>query len=164
MGSVRCPHAITPEWIAAARFEIGIGDRRVPARAQLAPWYDPKSERGLSEVTMTALHPIAAALEVQVSWFFEPGAPPCPEELGLVLRQGRRRKLDFHGSGVHEEILSPNLSGQLLLVESSIAPGASTGERDRERRCEEAGLVLSGTFELRIDGKTLRLQAGGTSS
>jgi 4-methylaminobutanoate oxidase (formaldehyde-forming) len=45
MGYVKRPHAVTPDWIAATRFEIGVGDRRVAARAQLTPWYDPKSER-----------------------------------------------------------------------------------------------------------------------
>lgn len=45
MGYVRASHPITPDWIAATRFEIGVGDRRVAARAQLAPWYDPKGER-----------------------------------------------------------------------------------------------------------------------
>ena len=45
MGYVKRAHAITPEWIAATRFEIGVGDRRVPAQAQLGPWYDPKGER-----------------------------------------------------------------------------------------------------------------------
>mgnify|MGYP006921818323 CR=1 FL=1 len=30
---------------SATRFEIGVADRRVPARAQLGAWYDPKSER-----------------------------------------------------------------------------------------------------------------------
>ena len=117
-------------------------------------------ERGLSEVTISALHQIAAALEVQVAWFFAQGAAPPADELGLVLRRRSRRRLDFHGSGVHEEILSPTLSGQLLLVESTFAPGASTGDRDRERRGEEAGVVLSGVLELHVDGKTLRLEAG----
>jgi glycine cleavage system aminomethyltransferase T/glycine/D-amino acid oxidase-like deaminating enzyme len=45
MGYVKMPHPVTPAWIAASRFEIGVGDRRVSASAQLAPWYDPKSER-----------------------------------------------------------------------------------------------------------------------
>ena len=45
MGYVKRPHAITPDWIAATRFEIGIGARRVPAQAQLGAWYDPKSAR-----------------------------------------------------------------------------------------------------------------------
>ena len=45
MGYVRRPHAITADWIAATRFEVGVGDRRVGATAQLGPWYDPKNER-----------------------------------------------------------------------------------------------------------------------
>lgn len=45
MGYVKRPHPITPDWIAATRFEIGVGDRRVPAQAQLGAWYDPKGER-----------------------------------------------------------------------------------------------------------------------
>ena len=45
MGYVRRPHPVTPDWIAATRFEVGVGDRRVPAQAQLTPWYDPKSQR-----------------------------------------------------------------------------------------------------------------------
>jgi quercetin dioxygenase-like cupin family protein len=77
-----------------------------------------------------------------------------------VLRKRHRRSLDFHGSGVHEEILSPTLSGQLLLVETTFAPGASTGDRDRERRGEESGLVLQGTLELHVEGRKLLLDAG----
>ena len=117
-------------------------------------------ERGKSAVTISALHQIAAALEVQVSWFFDAGAPPAPEEEGLVVRRGNRRTLDFHGSGVHEEMLSPHLGGALLLVETTFEPGATTGDRDRERRGEEAGLVLSGTLELHVEGRVLKLQAG----
>jgi len=45
MGYVRRPHPVTADWIAATRFEIGVGDRRVPARAQLGAWYDPKNQR-----------------------------------------------------------------------------------------------------------------------
>jgi 4-methylaminobutanoate oxidase (formaldehyde-forming) len=45
MGYVKRPHAITADWIAATRFEIGVGDRRVPVRAQLGAWYDPQGLR-----------------------------------------------------------------------------------------------------------------------
>jgi transcriptional regulator with XRE-family HTH domain len=121
-------------------------------------------ERGKSAVTISALHQIAAALEVQVSWFFGAGEPPAPEEEGLVVRRANRRTLDFHGSGVREEMLSPHLSGQLLLVETTFEPGASTGDRDRERRGEEAGLVLSGTLELQVEDRVLRLEAGDSFS
>ncbi len=121
-------------------------------------------ERGKSEVSISALQQISAVLEVQIAWFFDSAQAPPPEELGLVLRRGNRRKLDFHGSGVHEEILSPTLSGQLLLVESTFAPGASTGDRDRERRGEEAGLIISGELDLHVDGHTFHLNAGDSFS
>ncbi|HPU52584.1 MAG TPA: cupin domain-containing protein [Burkholderiaceae bacterium] len=117
-------------------------------------------ERGLSEVTISALHQIAEALEVQVAWFFAASEPTSSEEVGIVVRRSNRRTLDFQGSGVHEEMLSPSLNGELLLVETTFAPGASTGDRDRERRGEEAGLVMSGTLDLSVEGKLLRLEAG----
>lgn len=117
-------------------------------------------ERGMAEVNISAMHEIANVLEVQISWFFRGGQAAADDELGLVVRRSNRRSMDFHGSGVHEEILSPTISGELLLVESTFAPGASTGDRDRERRGEEAGVVLSGSLELHVDGKTLLLQAG----
>jgi heterotetrameric sarcosine oxidase gamma subunit len=45
MGYVKMPHAVPPQWVAATSFEVGIGERRVRAQAQLAAWYDPKGER-----------------------------------------------------------------------------------------------------------------------
>lgn len=138
----------------------GITIPELAARIERSVGWVSQIERGLSEVTIAALHQIAAALDVQVAWFFGKGHAPSPEELGLVLRRRNRRTLDFHGSGVHEEILSPNLSGQLLLVETTFSPGASTGDRDRQRRGEESGVVLHGTLELQVDGKTLLLEAG----
>ncbi len=130
------------------------------ARIQRSVGWVSQIERGMSEVTIASLHQIADVLGVQVSWFFQPGVAAQERERGLVLRKSQRRQLDFHGSGVHEEILSPTVSGPLLLVESTFAPGASTGDRDRERRGDEAGLVLEGTLELTVEGQVLTLNAG----
>lgn len=117
-------------------------------------------ERGLYDVSITAMHEIATALDVQISWFFQTGAQPPADEVGLIVRKANRRTFDFHGTGAHEEILSPSLNGQFLLIESTFAPGTSTGDRDRQRRGEEAGLVVSGLLELHVDGKTYQLGVG----
>jgi 4-methylaminobutanoate oxidase (formaldehyde-forming) len=45
MGYVHCDTGVTPDWLAAGRWEIEVAGVRHAARAQLAPWYDPKSER-----------------------------------------------------------------------------------------------------------------------
>ncbi len=117
-------------------------------------------ERGMSEVSISAMHEIAQALDVTVSWFFQNGDQANAEEARLIVRKASRRKFDFHGTGVHEEILSPTLSGQILLIESTFAPGTGTGDRDRARRSEEAGLVLKGVLELHLDGEKYTLRAG----
>lgn len=117
-------------------------------------------ERGMSEVSISAMHEISRELDVQISWFFRSETAPDSDEIGFVVRKSNRRTMSFHGSGVHEEILSPSISGELLLIETTFAPGARTGDRDRERRGEEAGVVLSGTLELQVEEKTLRLEPG----
>lgn len=121
-------------------------------------------ERGMAEISISVMHEIARELDVQISWFFRAEAAPDADEIGFVVRKSNRRVMDFHGSGVHEEILSPSISGELLLVETTFAPGSKTGDRDRERRGEEAGVVLSGVLELQVDGKTLMLEAGDSFS
>ncbi|WP_234413680.1 FAD-dependent oxidoreductase [Ideonella sp. A 288] len=45
MGYAKLPQPVTAEVVAGTRWEIGVGDRRVPAVAQLRAWYDPKNER-----------------------------------------------------------------------------------------------------------------------
>lgn len=117
-------------------------------------------ERGLYDVSITAMHEIAKALNVQISWFFQTDNPPPAEERGLIVRKAHRRTFDFHGTGAHEEILSPSLNGQFLLIETTFAPGTSTGDRGRERHGEEAGLVLRGVLELQVEGRTHRLHKG----
>jgi transcriptional regulator with XRE-family HTH domain len=121
-------------------------------------------ERGMAEISISAMHEIARELDVQISWFFRTESAPDADEIGFVVRKSNRRVMDFHGSGVHEEILSPSISGELLLVETTFEPGARTGDRDRERRGEEAGVVLSGVLELEVEGKTLLLEAGDSFS
>lgn len=122
--------------------------------------YISQVERGKSAITISALQEIADALGVQIAWFFHAQAQVPPGEAGFIVRKANRRKLDFPGTGVHEELLSPNLSGELELILTTFEPGSSTGDRDRVRRGEEAGLVLSGTLDLMVDGKRVRLAEG----
>jgi glycine cleavage system T protein len=45
MGYVHCEEGVTQDWLSSEPLEIEVAWKRYPARAQLAPWYDPKSER-----------------------------------------------------------------------------------------------------------------------
>ena len=45
MGYVKLDQPITADLIAEISFEIGVGDRRVKAEAQLCAWYDSRNAR-----------------------------------------------------------------------------------------------------------------------
>jgi len=121
-------------------------------------------ERNISSVSISTLQKIAMALGVQVSWFFHdspPGGREVPEEeRGFIVRRSNRRSLRFGDTGVFEELLSPNLSGALELILTTFKPDSWTGEEDRLRQGEEAGLVLQGTLELWVEGQHFLLHEG----
>ena len=45
MGYVHADSGVTRQWLDAGRWEVEVACQRHAARVQLAPWYDPKSER-----------------------------------------------------------------------------------------------------------------------
>jgi 4-methylaminobutanoate oxidase (formaldehyde-forming) len=48
IATVRCDDGVTGPWLSDGAFEVQVGDRRYPARAQLGPLYDPKRARILA--------------------------------------------------------------------------------------------------------------------
>jgi len=117
-------------------------------------------ERGKTAVTIPVLEDISTALEVNINWFFHGQAAAPENERAHIVRKSNRRILQMKNVGLTEELLSPNLSGTLEYLLTTYAPGAETGETGRLRKGDEAGLVISGTFDLTIDGKTFTLTAG----
>jgi len=122
--------------------------------------YVSQVERNLSAVTIPALKAISDALGVQITWFFHGDDDAPEEERDIVVRAGARRTLRYPGTGLREELLSPNLSREIELILTSLEPGASSGEAPYSRTGEEAGLVLSGELELHVGDKRFHLTAG----
>ena len=116
-------------------------------------------ERSLSSPSIKALHSISRALGVNISWFFDDPRPVPAEEKDYVVRADRRRKLDF-GTGITDNLLSPNLDGKLELLLSRFDPGSHSGDEPYTHRGEEAGVVISGQLELWIGEKYFILNEG----
>lgn len=115
-------------------------------------------ERGLSIPSITDLRAFAELFGVSVSLFF--GHDVLDEaERGVVVRGGRRRSLGTSDSGLVEELLSPDLGGSFEMLRSEFAPGAEL-EIAANRPTEEAGFVVSGRFDIEIDGHWHQLAAG----
>jgi transcriptional regulator with XRE-family HTH domain len=116
-------------------------------------------ERGISSPSVKALHDISRALGVTISWFFLTHEEVKPQERDYIVRANRRRHLSFE-SGIVDELLSPNLSGQLELLYSRFPPGAESGDQPYTHKGEEAGVIVQGSLELWIGGEVFILDEG----
>jgi transcriptional regulator with XRE-family HTH domain len=120
-------------------------------------------ERNRSKLPIGVLKKIADVLEVNMNWFFQDELLQVPEnERDVIVRKGNRRKMTFTGIGIREELLSPNLSGPLELLMSTIDPDADSGEYSHNGA--EAGLVIAGSLELWVGGRYFLLNEGDSFS
>lgn len=121
-------------------------------------------ERGVSALPIPLLQSVSEILDVNITWFFHSDAEQPLHELGHVVRAGSRRQIDFSGTGIHEELLSPSLSGELLMILSTFSPQVATDHEVRKRKGEEAGYLRAGQLELTIGEKKFHLHEGDSFS
>jgi transcriptional regulator with XRE-family HTH domain len=119
-------------------------------------------ERDVSRLPIGVLKQIADVLGVHMNWFFHSGSEGPDDERDVIVRAGNRRNLTFTGLGITEELLSPNLSGPLELLISTIHPGADSEFYSHDGA--EAGVVINGSMELWIGERKFRLDAGDSFS
>jgi len=125
--------------------------------------YVSQVERGVSALPIPVLQRICDLLGVQISWFFHSDSQTPMEELNYVVRKEHRRSLNFAGTGMREELLTPRMSGQLQMILTTFAPGAGNSE-PRQRKGEEGGYIQSGVLELTIGDQTFVLNEGDSFS
>ena len=126
--------------------------------------YISQVERGVSSLPIPILQSISEVLGVQITWFFHTDNPVEIDELNYIVRKNARRHLNFAGTGISEELLTPRLSGNLLMILTTLAPRAKSDKSPRKRKGEEAGYIQSGTLELTIGNKQFTLQQGDSFS
>lgn len=122
--------------------------------------YISQVERGVSVLPIPVLQSICELLEVQVTWFFYTETEQPVKELGHVVRSNARRHLNFSGTGIREELLSPTLGGEMLMILTTFAPQAESSPQQRKRRGEEGGYIKSGRLNLTIGDDVFELSAG----
>jgi transcriptional regulator with XRE-family HTH domain len=140
----------------------GLTLQEVAADAGISVSYLSQIERNVSRLPIGVLKKISDVLGVHMNWFFQSGAQGPLEERDIVVRAANRRHLSFTGLGITEELLSPNLSGPLEMLISTIHPGADSEFYVHDGA--EAGLVMSGTLELWVDVRHFRLRKGDSFS
>ena len=121
--------------------------------------YLSQAERDKSEVTIATLGLIAKALKVDMSWFFDHKQINDNAENNYIVRAHARRRLNYVGAGMTESLLSPNLSGDSLMILNESQPGAVSGGLIK-RDVELSGFILTGKLELILEEETFELNQG----
>lgn len=117
-------------------------------------------ERGLSSPTIQSLHTISQVLGVTPGFFFHDGTAPSPEETPYVVRANNRRAIRYTGQGMTDELLVPDLGGNLQLLLCTLDPGAEYCHSAREPEGEVVGLLVEGRIECWIEERHFLLDAG----
>ncbi|MGL4967515.1 MAG: cupin domain-containing protein [Inquilinus sp.] len=144
--------------IRELRQQRGLTLTKLAATTGLSVGHLSQVERGLSTPTIRQLQLISSAMGVTIGWFFRDPTPRDDEDR-VVVRAGRRKVLDMGGLGLTDELLVPNLDGQLELLLCTIQPGAGSAD-SYTHEGEEAAFILSGALELWVDEKLYVLGAG----
>ena len=127
----------------------------VAASVGISVSYLSQIERDVSRLPIAVLKRIADALGVHMTRLTGAEEP-------VHVHADNRRQLTFTGLGITEERLSPNLSGPLELLISTIHPGADSEFYSHDGA--EAGLVMNGTLDLWVGERHFELHAGDSFS
>ena len=152
------PSAEIGEEIRGLRKAQGLTLKQLASAAEISVGYLSEIERNLTRLPIGVLKSICDVFGIHMNWFFRAGKDGPPGERDIVVRVANRPRLSFTGLGITEELLSPNLTGQLELLISTIAPGADSDNYSHDG--SEAGLVLEGTLDLWVDDVHLVLETG----
>lgn len=130
--------------------------RQLAARIDRSIGFISQIERGLSQPTVEDLHSISLALGVTDTYFI---SPEQERQKQWVTRPEERRTLSY-ARGVSDRVVSPNISSQLIMLETLLEPGADFGERQIVESTEQGGYVLEGELTLWIADEEVVVCAG----
>jgi transcriptional regulator with XRE-family HTH domain len=156
------PHDIADqrlgETVRLLRQRAGLSIQEVARRAKLSMGMISQVERALATPSLRTLRMLGIALDVPISYFFEPhhGGATSP----YIVHKNDRRLLRLTASGVVKEALTPTASGELELYELTLNPGGSSGTDFFQHTGEKAGYVLAGSLRLWLDHEAHILDAG----
>lgn len=145
--------------IRALRKRRSMTIEQLAARLERSIGFISQIERGLSEPSINDLRTIAQVFDVPISFFFGSGSGTETSEPQHVVRADKRRQLGNSEGALFEQLLSPDLGGSFETLLSEFKPGAELPDY-QQRDTEEAGYVVSGVFELDINGCWYLLQPG----
>ena len=142
--------------LRAARLGHGLTLREAAERSGLSRAFLSQVERGEVSPSVASLTKIAEALDIHLAALFLPDGPRTD---GIV-RSGEAMRMSLRPGEHWDEVLSPSLHGKLLILRSTILPGAGSGSAYEHAADEECVIILQGRLEVEVAGETHELGAG----
>jgi transcriptional regulator with XRE-family HTH domain len=144
--------------LRALREERGLSLRALSREAGVAVSFLSGLESGRNNVSVATLRTLLDALGSSLGEFFSQAAPEPAKVVyrssELVEISGQKRGLSFR------EVATGRVGRMFQMLVERYAPGADTGSGMYRHGSQEAGVVLKGSLELRIDGEVHVLGPG----
>jgi transcriptional regulator with XRE-family HTH domain len=142
--------------IKSRRKAMNLSLRDLAKITGLSPTFVSSLERGNGNPTLVSLRKLTNALELPMNRLLDESVEP-----EVVVRRDQRMQLSFASDQVIFEILTPRLSGQMLLFEvRATAENGNLVGQPMPEAVEECVVVLAGIIDICLAGQTYRLDAG----
>ncbi len=115
-------------------------------------------EREKANPSVNTLKKLADTLGVSVGYFFDEGG-----DATFITRANARRVLEM-GGGITYHLLSQKTAPTLEVLLNVFNEGATTGDEVYSHPGEECGIVLKGTLQVELAGRTFILEEGDSIS
>jgi transcriptional regulator with XRE-family HTH domain len=142
------------ERLRAVRLAQRLTLQEVARRASLSRAFLSQVEHNQVSPSVASVSRIAHALDLSLSGLFAPRS-----NLEGLVRRDKRVKVEY--SGYKDELVSPSLSGHLLVLLSEFEPGADSGEELYAHDADEECIyVLQGSLDVTVEANTYSLGVG----
>jgi transcriptional regulator with XRE-family HTH domain len=148
--------------IRGLRKRRGMTLAELAQQSELTAGYISQLERNLAYPSIPALFNIAKSLGVTIQWFFASEAVTAPEDDGVVVRKNSRLNVHYE-DGIVDQLLTPQANRHLEMLHSRFPPGTYS-QQSYSHEGEEAGFLLSGSFELWVGERHFQLNEGDSFS
>jgi transcriptional regulator with XRE-family HTH domain len=157
------------ERIRKRRKERGLLLAELATTCNISSSFLSQIERDQASPSISTLHTIAESLGVPLAYFFADSTTsleannerqPQNGNGAKVVRSDQRKILIYPGSGIKNELLSPDLNRAIQMMWVVIPPGAETGPEPLVHVGEECGLILQGHVKIWVGDETYVLGPG----
>lgn len=147
------------EHLRARRLAAGLTIEGLAQATGLSRSFLSNVERGVNSPTISSLRAIVDALGVTLTDLFR-----TVEQPGRIVTARADRLLIARtpDGAITYELLNPNPTGKLELLQLRVGPGADSGPDAHAHAGEEAGVMLAGELDYWVDGVCHHLVEGDT--